>query len=80
MAMVGGMGQAVGKKCPSRTELAQVGGDVQLAGWRVSGRRAAVRQRGGHQCHNLVAGVGSAWGAAQVQVPVNQLGQAQMAG
>ena len=27
-----------------------------------------------HQRHHLVAGVGSAWGAAQVQVPVNQLG------
>ena len=44
MAMVGGMRQAVGKKCPSRTELARVGGDVQFAGWRVSGLVAAVRQ------------------------------------
>ena len=26
----------------------------------------------------LVARVGSAWGTAQVQVPINQLGQAQM--
>ena len=43
MAMVGGIRQAVGKKCPSRTGLERVGGDVQLAGWRVSGRRAAVR-------------------------------------
>ena len=33
-----------------------------------------------HQRHHLVAGVGSAWGATQVQVPVNQLGQAQMPG
>ena len=32
--------QAVGRKCPSRTGLARVGDDVQLAGWRVSGRRA----------------------------------------
>ena len=31
-----------------------------------------------HQRHHLVAGVGSAWGATQVQVPVNQFGQAQM--
>ena len=38
--MVGGIRQAVGRKCPSRTELARVGGDVQLAGWRVSGRQA----------------------------------------
>ena len=30
----------MGKECPSRTGLARVGGDVQLAGWRVSGRRA----------------------------------------
>ena len=36
--------QAVGKKCRSRTELARVSGDVQLAGWRVSGLVAAVRQ------------------------------------
>ena len=38
--MAGGIRQAVGKECPSRTELARVGGDVPLAGWRVSGRRA----------------------------------------
>ena len=30
----------MGKECPSRTGLARVGEDVQLAGWRVSGRRA----------------------------------------
>ena len=40
----------------------------------------AARQRGGHQGHDLVAGVGSAWGPAQVQAPVNQLGQAQVQG
>ena len=40
----------------------------------------AARQRRGHQSRNLIAGVGSAWGAAQVQVPVNQLGQAQVQG
>ena len=34
----------------------------------------------GHQRHHLVAGVGSAWGPAQVQMPVNQLGQAQVLG
>ena len=38
--MAGGIRQAVGRKCPSRSELARVGDDVQLAGWRVSGRRA----------------------------------------
>ena len=32
-----------GKECPSRTGLARVGGDVRLAGWRVSGLVAAVR-------------------------------------
>ena len=37
-------------------------------------------RRGGHQRHHLVAGVGPAWGPAQVQVPVNQLGQAQVQG
>ena len=42
--MAGVIRQAVGKECPSRTELARVGGDVQLAGWRVSGLVAAVRQ------------------------------------
>ena len=30
----------MGKECPSRTGLARVGGNVQLAGWRVSGRPA----------------------------------------
>ena len=38
----------------------------------------APSQGGGHQRHDLVARVGSAWGTAQVQVPINQLGQAQM--
>ena len=38
--MAGVIRQAVGRKCPWRTELARVGDDVQLAGWRVSGRRA----------------------------------------
>ena len=40
----------------------------------------AARQRRCHQRHHLVAGVGSAWGPAQVQVPVNQLGQTQVQG
>ena len=40
----------------------------------------AARQRRGHQGHQLVAGVGPAWGPAQVQMPVNQLGQAQALG
>ena len=38
----------------------------------------ATGQRGGHQRHHLVAGVGSACSMAQVQVPVNQLGQAKV--
>ncbi len=38
--MAGGIRQAVGRKCPSRTELVRVGDHVQLARWRVSGRRA----------------------------------------
>ena len=29
----------MGKECPSRTGLARVGGNGQMAGWRVSGRR-----------------------------------------
>ena len=40
----------------------------------------ATGQRGGHQRHYLVAGVGSACCIAQVQVPVNQLGQTQVQG
>ena len=35
---------------------------------------------GGHQRHQLVAGVGPAWAAPQAEVPVHQLGQAQMLG
>ena len=40
----------------------------------------APSQRGGHQRHHLVAGVGSACCMAQVQAPVNQLGQAKAQG
>ena len=40
----------------------------------------AARQRRRHQGQQLVAGVGSARGVAQVEAPVNQLGQAQVAG
>ena len=40
----------------------------------------AASQRRRHQRHHLVAGVGSAWGATQVQVPVNQLRQTQVLG
>ena len=40
----------------------------------------AAGQRRGHQGHQFVAGVGPAWGPAQVQMPVNQLGQAQVLG
>ena len=50
--MAGGIRQAVGRKCPSRTELVRVGGDDGLAGWRVSGRRAAVRQ-GTQSCQGV---------------------------
>ena len=38
----------------------------------------APSQGRGHQRHHLVAGIGPAWGTAQVQVPINQLEQAQM--
>ena len=37
-------------------------------------------QCGGHQRQHLVAGVGSAWGIAQVEVLFNQLGQAEVLG
>ena len=56
------------------------------AGCPASAQRAGVvnavaaSQRRRNQGHHLVAGVGLARGAAQVQVPVNQLGQAQVAG
>ena len=51
--------QAVGRKCPSRTELARVGGDVQLAGWRVSGLVASYTgQRGYHPLLAIAAGTG----------------------
>ena len=40
----------------------------------------AARQRRCHQRHHLVTGVGSAWGPAQVQAPVNQLGKAEVQG
>ena len=40
----------------------------------------ATSQRRGHQGHHLVAGVGSARSAAQVNVAVNQLGQTQALG
>ena len=39
MAMAGVIRRVVGKECPSRTGLARVGGNGQMAGWRVSGRR-----------------------------------------
>ena len=38
--MAGGIRDAVGKECPSRAGLARVGGNGQMAGWRVSGKRA----------------------------------------
>ena len=69
--MAGVIRRVVGKECPSRTGLARVGGN---------GQTAAASQGGGHQGHDLVAGVGSARGAAQVKAPVNQLGQAKMQG
>ena len=40
----------------------------------------AASQRRCHERHHLVAGVGSACCMAQVQVPVNQLGQAKVQG
>ena len=38
--MAGVIRDAVGKECPSPTGLARVGGNSQVAGWRVSGGRA----------------------------------------
>ena len=40
----------------------------------------AASQRRRNQGHHLIVRIGSAWGTAQVQVPVNQLGQAQVPG
>ena len=40
----------------------------------------AASQGGGHQGHDLSAGVGSAWCIAQVQAPVNQFGKTQVQG
>ena len=40
----------------------------------------AARQRRGHQSRNLIARIGSAWRIAEVEVPVNQLGQTQVQG
>ena len=37
--MAGVIRRVVGKECPSRTGLARVDGNGQMAGWRVSGRR-----------------------------------------
>ena len=45
-----------------------------------SSMQSPPAQRRGDQRHYLVAGVGSAWGPAQVQVPVNQLGKAEVQG
>ena len=67
--MAGGIRQAVGRKCPSRTELARVGDDVQLAGWRVSGRRAPSgwERQGAESCQ----------GATELVFPGPALGQMQ---
>ena len=40
----------------------------------------AARQRRGHQSRNLIARIGPARRIAEVQVPVNQLGQTQVQG
>ena len=69
MAMAGGIRQGAGKKRPSRTDLARVGGDVQWAGWRVSGRRApSGRKWQGSQ---------SSEGATELGFPGPALGQMQ---
>ena len=71
-------------------EGAQGGGslsrETEYAGGPAGAQRIGVvdaisaGQGGGHQGHHLVAGVGSACCMAQVQVPVNQLGQAKAQG
>ena len=69
MAMAGGIRQGADKKRPSRTDLARVGGDVQWAGWRVSGRRApSGRKWQGSQ---------SSEGATELGFPGPALGQMQ---
>ena len=51
-----------------------------MRGASASSMRVAARQRGSDQRHYLLAGVGPARGIAQVQVPVDQLGKAEVQG
>ena len=67
--MAGGIRQAVGKKCPSRTDLARVGGDVPLAGGSVAdGRRQAGSGRARSRARALLnwASQGQRWGRCRV--------------
>ena len=64
---------------PARAVAASEGSRRQR-GQSPPARAVAASEGRSHQGHQLVAGVGSAWGSAQVQVPVNQLGQAQLPG
>ena len=67
--MAGVIRRVVGKECPSRTELVRVCGDVQLAGWRVSGGRAPS---GGERQRSE-----SSEGATELGFPGPTLGQMQ---
>ena len=67
--MAGVIRDAVGKECPSRTGLARVGGNGQMAGWRVSGRRppSGWEWKGSQPCQ----------GATELVFPGPTLGQMQ---
>ena len=71
MAMAGVIRDAVGKECPSRTGLARVGGNGQMAGWRVGadGRRQAGSGRSCNRARALLNWVsqGQRWGRCKVR-------------
>ena len=62
--------------CPKSESTERGGGTAD----EVHGGAIAAGQGGGHQGHQLIVRIGSARRVAQVQVPVNQLGQAMVAG
>ena len=61
-----------------RLDYTANGASRTAAAQRVGVDAVAAGQGGGHQGHQLVAGVGPAGSVAQVQVAVNQLGQTQV--
>ena len=56
VAALDGIARAACSKRRSRTELVRVGDDVQLAGWRVSGRRAPSgwEWQGAQSCQGVI--------------------------